>query len=83
MNGNQEQEHKDHSIALWAALTALFTNLAAVAVVDIIGSPGDKRNQALAAVITSLIVGAGVYSKQRWDDAKVEREHAKSPNGGT
>lgn len=58
-----------HSIALWSAMTALFTNLAAVAVIDIFGSP-DNTKSAIAAIITSIIIGASVYSKQRWDDAK-------------
>lgn len=61
-----------HELALWAGLTALFTNLAAIAAVDIIGS--DNPAKIVSIVITSIIVGATVYSKQRMDDAKSKRE---------
>ena len=63
---------KGHELALWAGLTALFTNLAAIAAVDIIGS--DNKAKALSVLLTSLIVGATVYCKQRMDDAKSKRE---------
>jgi predicted transporter len=69
-----------HSIALWSGLTALFTNLGAVAVIDLFASP-NSTNGAIAAVITSLIIGATVYSKQRWDDEKANRERKASTNG--
>lgn len=68
----------NHSVALWAGLTALFTNLAAVGVIDFFGTP-DKTNTAIAAVITSMIVAAGVYAKQRWDDAKQARDKQATP----
>jgi len=61
---------KGHELALWAGLTALFTNLAAIAAVDVLGS--DNKAKALGVLITSIIVGATVYSKQRMDDAKVK-----------
>lgn len=63
---------KGHELALWAGLTALFTNLTAIAAVDIIGS--DNKVKALSVLFTSIIVGATVYSKQRMDDAKSKRE---------
>jgi len=59
---------KGHSIAVWAGLTAFFTNLAAIVAVDIIGS--DMTTKAVGVLVTSCIVGATVYCKQRWDDAK-------------
>lgn len=61
-----------HDVALWAGLTALFSNLAAVGIVDLIGS--DNGAKALGVLVASLIVGATVYSKQRWDDAKGQGE---------
>ena len=69
-----------HDIALWAGLTALFTNLAAIAAVDIIGS--DNRAKALGVLITSVIVGATVYSKQRWDDARGKGEPDSEASDG-
>jgi hypothetical protein len=71
---------KAHSTALWASLTALFTNLAAVNVIALVG--GDDASpgwQAAAAVITSLFVAASVYAKLRWDATK----QAQSNGGGT
>ena len=61
-----------HELALWAGLTALFTNLTAIAAVDIIGS--NNQAKIISILITSVIVGATVYSKQRMDDAKSKRE---------
>jgi hypothetical protein len=61
---------RDHSTALWAGLTTLFTNLAAINAVALLGDESDPRVTAIAATITALVVAAGVYSKQRWDDAK-------------
>jgi len=57
-----------HDVALWAGLTALFTNLAAIFAVDTIGS--NNQAKILGVIGASLIVGATVYCKQRWDDAK-------------
>jgi hypothetical protein len=68
---------RDHSTALWAGLTTLFTNLAAINAVALLGDESDPRVTAIAATITALVVAAGVYSKQRWDDAKAEKEQAK------
>jgi membrane associated rhomboid family serine protease len=58
-----------HALALWAGVTAFFTQLAAVGVIDLFSSPS-ATSQAIAGLITALIVAATVYSKQRWDDAK-------------
>lgn len=69
---------RSHDAALWAGLTALFSNLAAVSVIDLFGTP-DKTNTAIAAVITSFIIGASVYSKTRWDNVKAaERRNGNS-----
>jgi uncharacterized membrane protein len=69
---------KDHSLALWAGLTALFTNLAAVQVVILLGRADDARVQALGALITALIVAAATYARQRRDDLRDLRDRAKS-----
>jgi len=61
-----------HDVALWAGLTALFTNLSAITLIDIVDSNDALR--VAGVVVTSVIVGATVYSKQRWDDAKGKGE---------
>ena len=63
-----------HEVALWAGLTALFTNLSGLVVVDAIHSSMTVR--AIGVLFTSVIIGATVYSKQRWDDAKGKGETA-------
>jgi hypothetical protein len=63
---------KSHSIALWAGLTALFTNFAAVGITKTIN--GSLTVRFVGAILASLIIGASVYCKQRWDDAKAEKE---------
>lgn len=69
MNGKS-----NHSTALWAGLTALFGNLAAVHVISLLGNESHEYSKAIAAILTSIVVAAAVYSKQRWDDAKEEKE---------
>lgn len=59
---------RGHSIALWAGLTALFTNLAAVLAVNVLGS--STAHKLIGATLSSVVIGAGVYCKQRWDDAR-------------
>lgn len=61
-----------HEVALWAGLTALFTNLSAITLIDIVDSSDALR--AIGVVVASIIVGMTVYSKQRWDDAKGKGE---------
>jgi hypothetical protein len=58
-----------HALALWAGITTFFTQLAAVGVIDLFSSPS-ATSQAIAGLVTAVIVAATVYSKQRWDDAK-------------
>lgn len=68
-----ETRHRErHDVALWAGLTALFTNLSAITLIDIVDSNDALR--AAGIVVASVIVGATVYSKQRWDDAKGKGE---------
>lgn len=62
------------SVALWAGITTLFVNFAAINIVGLLGDETQKGAQAIAALITGICVAAGVYSKQRWDDAKAERK---------
>lgn len=63
----------NHEVALWAGLTALFTNLSGLVIVDAVDSAMTWR--VVGVLVTSLIIGATVYCKQRWDDAKAQRVH--------
>jgi hypothetical protein len=77
----------DHSTALWAGLTALFSNLAAInvlALLDNTDSPAPGA-QATAALITSFLVAGTVYTKQRLQDAKELKEQLarRKLNGDT
>lgn len=65
------KEKKSHGIALWASLTALFTNLATINIIVLLGANGEKVwAQAVAALVTAVCVAASIYAKQRWDDVK-------------
>jgi hypothetical protein len=69
----------DHSVALWAGLTALFSNLAALELLELIGEES-RAAQAVASLGTALIVAAAVYSKERLSDAKAaQRKRARRP----
>jgi hypothetical protein len=61
------------ALALWAGLTALFANLAAINLIAFLGDESDTGMQAIAAVISAVIVAASIYSKQRYDDEKAKR----------
>lgn len=66
-----EESQPRHNVALWAALTALFTNLAAVNLLALFGADGDKAYaNIIAAFITAIFVAATVYTKQRWTEEK-------------
>ena len=65
-----EERRRNHSVALWAGLTAFFTNMVAFKVLSILAS-GDIRI-GLSALLTSFCVAGSVYTKQRLDEAKRE-----------
>ena len=75
--GKPDNGNGGHSIALWAGLTALFGNLAAVHVIALLGNESSEYSKAIAALVTSVVVAGAVYSKQRWDDAKREAARRK------
>jgi hypothetical protein len=67
----------DHTVALWAGLTALFSNLAALEILELVGEES-RGAQAVASLGTALIVAAAVYSKQRLADAQAaQRRQAR------
>lgn len=74
-SSSDEPDHANgngSALALWAGLTALFTNLAAVGILDFFATP-TKKNTAIAAVITSFVIGGSVYSRERYNDVKARR----------
>jgi len=70
-----DNDRWDHRLALWTALAVLFTNLAAINVLAVLGEDSTAAYQLLVAVITSLASAAAVYAKQRADDEKTRRRH--------
>lgn len=70
-NGNGNGHHR---VAVWAGLTTFFTNLAAINILALVGEEGNKGAQALAALITAMLVALSIYAKVRWDDAKEEKQ---------
>jgi uncharacterized protein (DUF2062 family) len=81
--GNAGQGAQDHAVALWAGLTALFSNLAALEILELLGEES-RAAQAVASVGTALIVAAAVYSKQRLSDAQAaqrRQRRARKRNG--
>jgi predicted transporter len=77
VSGNGSNGNGDHSIAVWAGVTTFFINVAAINLVRLLGDTADAGWQALAALVTALVVAAGVYSKQRWDEAKEAQERKR------
>jgi membrane protein implicated in regulation of membrane protease activity len=62
-------------LALWAGLTALFTNLAALNVLALLGEEESKVwVQLAAALITAVASAAAVYARQRMEDEKQRRK---------
>jgi hypothetical protein len=70
--GSPGKAPADHSVALWAGLTALFSNLAALELLELIGEES-RAAQAVASLGTALIVAAAVYSKA------AQRKRARRP----
>jgi hypothetical protein len=60
-------------LALWAGLTALFTNLAAINVLTLLGDSGNRGLTALAALITAAAAAGAVWAKQHRDDERAKR----------
>ena len=66
-----------HDVALWAGVAALFGNVVALEVVDLLSDSHYLRFG--GAVIASLFVGAAVYARERLTDAKAERQSSSPP----
>jgi hypothetical protein len=68
------EPHRDkhHDVALWAGVAAFFGSLLTIGAIDIF-KPDDIIKFA-SSLLIAVITAGGVYSKQRLDDAKKERE---------
>jgi hypothetical protein len=60
-----------HDVALWAGVAAFFASLLAIGVFDIL-SP-DAWVEYLGSILVAVITAGAVYSKERLEDAKKER----------
>ena len=67
----ESTEPHSNGVALWAGLTALFTNLTAVGLVRLF--KGGTASHLAAAMVTAGVVALSVYARQRWSDAKDAR----------
>lgn len=61
-----------HDVAVWAGLAAFFGSLLTIGAIDIL-NPGD-RAQFLGALFVAMVTAGTIYSKQRLDDARAERQ---------
>lgn len=62
-----------HQVALWAGVSAFFGSLLAIGVIDIFNP--DALIKLATSVVVAAITAGSVYSKQRLDDAKRQRNH--------
>jgi hypothetical protein len=60
-----------HEVAFWAGVSAFFASLLAIGVADAV-NPNDLLKLAGSLIVAAVTAGS-VYSKQRLDDAKKER----------
>jgi hypothetical protein len=74
----EERSRRRHDIAIWAGVSAFFANVIALEVVDNLLSDNDWV-QLGGAVVASLFVALAIYSKQRLDDAKADKEAPDGP----
>lgn len=62
-------------LALWAGLTTLFTNLAAINILALLGDEHSPPLQIAAALITAIAAAGAVYARQHFNDEKTKRGH--------
>jgi hypothetical protein len=60
-----------HAVAIWAGAAAFFASLLAIGIFDVLNP--DQWAEYLGALIVAFITAGAVYSKQRLEDAKRER----------
>jgi hypothetical protein len=58
------------SVALWSAVATLFTSIASINVLALLGEEGSPWLQIAAAFVTALASAGAVYAKVRLDDEK-------------
>jgi hypothetical protein len=66
-----KRSKSNHEVALWAGVSAFFASLLSIGAIDVL-----QPAQVLGLIGSFFVAGvtaAGVYAKQRLDDAKRER----------
>ena len=66
-----------HEVALWSAVAAFFGYLLATGLFDVLDV--DRIYEYAGAFIVAAITAGAVYSKERLDEAKREREQKAAP----
>ncbi len=66
---------REHRVAWWAGVSSFFGSLLAIGVIDVINP--DTLIRFASCLGVAAITGGSVYSKERLDDAKRERERAE------
>lgn len=62
----------NHQVALWAGAAAFFGSLLTISIVDLLNP--DKWVEYVGAFVVALVTAGAVYSRERLQDAKRERE---------
>jgi hypothetical protein len=66
-----------HEVALWAGVAAFFGSLLAIGIFDVLNP--EQWVQYLGALLVAFITGGSIYAKQRYNDAKEEKETKAVP----
>lgn len=78
VNGERRTAARGPSIAMWAGLTTLFGNLAAINVVALLGQEDSPVATTIAALFTAMASAAAVYTRERWhQDKRAEPSRAE------
>lgn len=78
VNGERRSTARGPSIAMWAGLTTLFGNLAAINVVALLGQEDSSVATTIAALFTAMASAAAVYTRERWHQDKRAGEPSRA-----
>lgn len=67
------------NVPLWAGVSAFFSSLVAIGVIDWL-TPTDVLRY-LGAIFVALVTGGAIYSKQKLEEARDERERQRRESG--
>lgn len=68
-----------HEIALWAGVSAFFSSLLAMGIIDIFNP--DEWVQFIGALILAFITAVSSYARNRYIEAKKEKEYIRRSKG--